>query len=60
MKKVLLGCTYILSGILLSVFGLAEIAESSLSEFGPISLIIGITLFLIGSILGFWGISDNK
>ena len=56
MKQVLLGCTYILSGILLSIFGLVEIN----GEFGPVPFIIGITLFLIGSIIGFAGISDNK
>lgn len=56
MKKVILGCAYILGGILLSIFGLVEMN----GEFGPIPLIIGITLFLIGSMLGFAGISDNK
>lgn len=60
MKKVILGCAYILGGILLSIFALVEMEKSSLSEFGPISLIIGITLFLVGSILGFAGILDNK
>ena len=56
MKKVLLGCAYILSGISLSIFGLVEIN----GDFGPIPFIIGFTLFLIGSILGFAGILDNK
>ena len=60
MKKVILGCTYILGGILLSIFALVEMEKSSLSSFGPISLIIGITLFLVGSILGLAGILDNK
>lgn len=60
MKKVILGCAYILGGILLSIFALVDIEEHSLSGIGPISLIIGITLFLVGSILGFAGILDKK
>lgn len=60
MKKVILGCAYILGGILLSVFALFQIEANASSGIGPVSLIIGITLFLVGSILGFAGISDNK
>lgn len=60
MKKVLFGCAYILGGILLSIFALFQIEANVSSGIGPISLIIGITLFLVGSILGFAGIFDNK
>lgn len=60
MKKVVLGCAYILGGILLSIFALFQIEANASSGIGPISLIIGITLFAIGSIIGFAGISDNK
>lgn len=60
MKKVILGCAYILGGILLSIFALFQMEVNAFDGIGPISLIIGITLFLVGSILGFAGISDDK
>ena len=60
MKKVILGCAYILGGILLSIFALFQMEANAFDGIGPISLIIGITLFLVGSILGFAGISDDK
>ena len=60
MKKVILGCAYILGGILLSIFALVQIEASSSNGLGPISLIVGITLFLFGSIIGIAGILDDK
>lgn len=60
MKKVILGCTYILGGILLSIYALGAIEKSSLSGTVVVPLIIGITLFWVGSLLGIAGIIDKK
>ena len=60
MKKVILGSIYILSGILFTLVSLLKIDESDLNGMAPILLIIGIALFLIGSVLGIAGILDDK
>lgn len=60
MKKVILGCAYILCGLVLTIFALFGLKMSSIDALPPICLIIGISLFLIGSVLGIAGLLDDK
>lgn len=57
MKMVILGSVYILGGILFSLVSLLRLNQL---DFHPLLLIIGVTLFLIGSIFGIAGILSDK